>query len=88
MLIKLGRYKHFKGKEYKVIGVAKDSENLAPFVVYQGLYHTKDVGDHPIFIRPLSEFMDSVTRPEYAGPRFAMISESGPYLCAECGAAL
>lgn len=36
--VRLGRYRHFKGNEYEVIGVAKDSETLAPFVVYRALY--------------------------------------------------
>ena len=36
--IRPGRYRHFKGKEYRVLGVARHSETLEPLVVYQALY--------------------------------------------------
>jgi len=48
-------YKHFKGGKYKVIGVAKDSENLESFVVYKALYGKKD-----LWIRPLKMFLEKV----------------------------
>lgn len=41
--IKTGRYRHFKGKEYKVLLVAKHSETLEPMVVYQALYGERGV---------------------------------------------
>lgn len=50
--LKLGKYKHFKGKEYQVLGVGKHSESLAEFVVYKALY-----GDGTIWIRPLDLFL-------------------------------
>jgi len=53
--IKLGKYRHFKGKEYEVIGVAKHSETLEDFVVYKALY-----GDNDIWIRPLNMFLEEV----------------------------
>lgn len=46
--IKLGKYRHFKGKEYEVIGVAKHSETLEELVVYKAIY-----GDGQIWVGPL-----------------------------------
>ena len=33
-----GRYRHFKGNEYEVLGVARDSETMQEVVVYRALY--------------------------------------------------
>ena len=52
--IKIGRkYKHFKGGQYLVLHVAKDSETLEEMVVYQALY-----GQMGIWVRPLKMFME------------------------------
>ena len=54
--IKIGkRYKHFKGKDYLVLHVAKHSETLEDMVVYQALY-----GERGIWVRPLSMFLEQV----------------------------
>ena len=55
MSIKLGRYVHFKGKEYEVIGVASHSETLEEMVVYRALY-----GDGGIWVRPATMWNDVV----------------------------
>ena len=47
--IKLGLYRHYKGNEYEVIGVAKHSETLEDMVVYKALYN-----DGGTWVRPLS----------------------------------
>lgn len=54
-MIKQGRYKHYKGNEYEVIGVAKHSETLEEMVVYRGLY-----GDCDLWVRPLKMFAGEV----------------------------
>jgi hypothetical protein len=67
-MLKLGKYKHFKGKEYEVLGVAKQSETLEDLVVYKALY-----GEGQIWVRPLAMFNGQV---EVAGqkiPRFDFI---------------
>lgn len=51
--IKIGaRYRHFKGNEYLVLHVARHSETLEEYVVYQALY-----GERGIWIRPLEMFL-------------------------------
>lgn len=53
--IKPGRYLHYKGKQYQVIGVARHSETLEEMVVYRPLY-----GDRGLWVRPATMFMESV----------------------------
>lgn len=50
--LKLGKYKHFKGKEYEVIALAKHIETLEDMVVYKALY-----GDDEIWVRTLNMFL-------------------------------
>lgn len=69
--IKKGRYKHFKGGEYEVIGLAKDSETLEEFVVYKALY-----GEKMLWIRPVSMFLDTKEVDGHTVPRFKLIEES------------
>ncbi len=63
--IKLGRYRHYKGKEYQVIGVARHSETLEELVVYQALY-----GEGELWVRPLSMFLEEVEVDGKKMPRF------------------
>lgn len=65
MDIKIGKYKHFKGNEYEVIGIAKHSETLEPMVIYRALYGEKD-----IWVRPASMWNEIVDKDECQGPRF------------------
>ena len=46
--MKLGKYRHYKGNEYEIIGVANHSETLEKMVVYRALY-----GENEIWVRPL-----------------------------------
>jgi hypothetical protein len=66
--IKLGRYRHFKGNEYEVIGIAKHSETLAPMVVYKALY-----GDGDIWVRPYEMWNETITRDGKTFQRFTFI---------------
>lgn len=68
MEIKPGKYRHFKGMEYEVLGVAKHSETLEPMVVYRALY-----GEHGLWVRPLSMWNEIIDRDGYHGPRFQPI---------------
>lgn len=70
MDIKPGKYRHFKGKEYQVLGMAKHSETLEPMVVYKALY-----GEGGLWVRPAAMWNEQVERDGYCGPRFAFIAE-------------
>ena len=52
-----GRYRHFKGKKYEVIGIARHSETEEPMVVFRALY-----GDYGIWVRPASMWNETVER--------------------------
>ena len=70
-LIINGKYQHFKGKFYKLIGIAKNSENSREeFVVYQGLYD-----DNQIWIRLKENFLETVIHEGIKQPRFKLIKE-------------
>ena len=58
--VKPGIYRHFKGKEYKVIGIARHSETLEELVVYQALYDDPEFGSNSLWIRPKKMFFDKV----------------------------
>ncbi len=68
--VKLGKYRHFKGMEYEVVGVARHSETLEEMVVYRALY-----GDGSLWVRPLSMWQETVTRNGVTQPRFTYIGE-------------
>lgn len=58
MEIKIGSiYQHYKGKKYRVIGIAKHSETLEEFVVYEALY---DNPESKLWARPVELFVDKV----------------------------
>lgn len=66
--LKPGRYRHFKGKEYQLIGVATHSETLEPMVVYRPLY-----GQGGLWVRPAAMWSEHVERDGYSGPRFTYL---------------
>lgn len=70
MEIKIGKYRHFKGNEYEVIGVAKHSETLAEMVVYRALY-----GDGGIWVRPVEMWNETVERDGKVFKRFEYIED-------------
>ena len=68
--IKPGRYRHFKGKEYEVLGVARHSETEEELVVYRALY-----GDFGLWVRPVSMWNETVERDGKRFRRFTYIGE-------------
>lgn len=68
--LKRGRYRHFKGKEYELLGLARHSETLEELVVYRALY-----GEMGLWVRPAAMWSETVDRDGYHGPRFTYIGE-------------
>jgi len=68
--LKLGKYRHFKGNKYEVIGVARHSETLEDVVVYRALY-----GNHDLLVRPLKMFTEEVEVDGKEIPRFSAVEQ-------------
>jgi hypothetical protein len=66
--IQLGRYRHYKGGEYEVLGVVRHSESLEPMVLYRPLYDGSGY-----WVRPFSMFLESVEHEGQRRPRFSLI---------------
>lgn len=69
--MRLGRYRHYKGQEYSVIGVARHSETEVEHVVYRQEY-----GDRGLWIRPRAMFEELVQVEGRSVPRFEWVSET------------
>ncbi len=63
-----GKYRHFKGREYEVLGMAKHSETLEDMVVYRALY-----GDHSLWVRPAKMFFENVQHEGKTVARFSIL---------------
>ena len=70
MEIRPGRYRHFKGKEYQVIGVARHSETMEELVVYRALY-----GEGGLWVRPAAMWEETVERDGQTVRRFTYLGE-------------
>ena len=67
-MLPTGKYRHYKGNDYEVVGVATHSETHEPMVVYRPLY-----GERALWVRPLAMFMEEVTVDGKTVSRFAKI---------------
>jgi hypothetical protein len=72
MDIKPGIYRHYKGKDYRVIGLVRHSETLEEMVLYEALYDN-DLGK--LWVRPAKMFMENIVKDNYSGPRFKFIRQ-------------
>ena len=69
-MIQLGRYRHYKGNDYEVVGLAKHSETEEDVVVYRALY-----GEKGLWVRPLVMFLETVVVEGRSQPRFQFVAE-------------
>lgn len=74
MTIQPGLYRHFKGKEYEVIGTAHHSETLEKLVVYRALYSSPEFGEKALWVRPLAMWEEEVEFEGSKVKRFERIS--------------
>ncbi|MGE4240677.1 DUF1653 domain-containing protein [Ramlibacter sp.] len=63
-----GRYRHYKGGEYEVIGVVRHSETLEPLVLYRALY-----GERGLWVRPHAMFFEAIEADGMRRPRFERV---------------
>jgi hypothetical protein len=69
-LLRPGRYRHYKGNYYDVIGIARHSETEEELVVYRKLY-----GDGSLWVRPLGMFAEDVVVDGRPVPRFTRVGD-------------
>lgn len=67
--IQPGRYRHYKGGEYEVLGVVRHSETLEPLVLYRPLYN-----DSGAWVRPFGMFLEPVEHDGRMQPRFSLVT--------------
>lgn len=72
MSVRPGRYRHYKGKNYTVIGIARHSETQEELVVYRQEY-----GDKGLWVRPLAMFEEMVSVEGQEVPRFQLWQTGG-----------
>lgn len=65
-----GRYRHYKGNAYVVLGVARHSETEEELVVYR-----QDYGDHSLWVRPRAMFEEQLEVDGRQIPRFAFVGD-------------
>lgn len=74
--VRLGRYRHYKGHDYEVIGVARHSEDPdQQLVVYRALYDSKEFGPNALWVRPASMFVENIDIDGETKPRFTFIGD-------------
>jgi hypothetical protein len=69
-MVQPGRYRHYKGHEYEVLGVARHSETEEEYVVYRALY-----GDRGLWIRPTAMFEELIVLEGRHFPRFELLEK-------------
>ncbi len=71
--VRNGRYRHYKGNEYTVIGIARHSETEEELVVYR-----KEYDDHGLWVRPVGMFLEMVVVEGRSVPRFEYLGNGEP----------
>lgn len=71
--VKPGKYRHYKGKFYEVVGVARHSETFEELVVYRAPFESKEFGTNALWVRPKAMFLEEVSVNGKKVPRFKCV---------------
>lgn len=74
--MKLGIYEHYKKKRYELIGIARNSDTLEEFVVYRALYDSEEFGDHALWVKSKSAFLEDEEIDGVRMPRFRFVGKN------------
>lgn len=72
-MIKKGKYRHYKGLMYEVIGTGKHANTGEDLVFYKALYYSEKYGDNALWARPIKEFLEIIELENKKVPRFEKI---------------
>jgi hypothetical protein len=72
--IQIGKYRHYKGNLYEVIGTAKHSETLEELVIYRALYDSPEFGKNALWARPKKMFLEDIWVDGKKVPRFTPLN--------------
>ncbi len=75
MVIRAGKYKHYKGNFYEVLGTVRHSETLEELVLYKALYDSPEFGKGQLWVRPAEMFCENVTVDDQEVPRFKFVGD-------------
>ena len=73
--VKIGKYKHYKGKFYEVIGTCHHSETFEELVVYRALFESPEFGPNALWVRPKKMFLEEVEVQGKKVPRFEFVGD-------------
>ena len=71
--LQTGKYQHYKGKYYEVIGQVRNSETLEEMILYRALYESADFGKDALWVRPKKMFFENILIDGIQTPRFKFI---------------
>jgi len=78
-VLKKGKYQHYKGKYYQVLGLALDTETRKKMVLYKCLYPVNNLpeeyGQEPLFVRPYDNFTEEIEIDGKKVPRFKFVNK-------------
>ena len=69
-----GIYEHYKGKRYELVSLGYIEATMERVVIYRPLYATPDIEPNSLWVRPLSNFTETVAVGGKEVPRFKLVT--------------